>query len=107
MTIIDLAILQIEAKYKEVFAPIGVAVLLAILRLLHLGERSPVGIAMNILSAGLIGWLTYFVTYQYFHISYEISSGLCGISGYLTDKILSWLPRLTDSAAKKIQDKIK
>jgi TctA family transporter len=107
MTLIDLAILQIEAKYKEVILPIAVAILLAILNMLHFGERSPAKILINIVSAGLIGWLTFFILFQKLDMSYEIASGFCGVSGYLTDKILAWLPKITDSAAKNIQNKIK
>lgn len=107
MTIIELAIIQAEAKYKEVIVPITLAVLIAILRMLHVGERSPITILYKMVAAGLFGWLTYFVFVQQFGLSYELASGLCGISGYLTDKFLNWLPTIADAIGKYIQNKIK
>lgn len=107
MTIIELAIINIEAKYKEVVVPITLAVIIAILRMLHIGERSPITILYKMVAAGLFGWLTYFVFVQKFGLSYELASGLCGISGYLTDKILNWLPTFADAIGKYIQNKIK
>jgi uncharacterized membrane protein YjjB (DUF3815 family) len=106
MTIIDLTILQIEAKYKDVLLPIFLAVVMALLRLFHLGERGIVKFLTNGLFAALLGWVTYFFLVQKFGISYEIASGLCGISGYLTEKVLKWLPKLTDDAGEKIEEKI-
>lgn len=106
MTIIDLTILQIEAKYKEVFLPIFLAIIMALLRALHIGERGWLKLTTNVFFAGLLGWLTYFILVQKFGISYEIASGICGVSGYLTEKVIKWLPKFADEAAEKIEDKI-
>jgi TctA family transporter len=107
MTIIELAIIQAEAKYREVVMPIVLAILIAILRMLKAGERSIITILYKMIAAGLFGWLTYFVTVQKIGFSYEVASGLCGISGYMTDKILGWLPRIADTIGNSIQNKIK
>lgn len=107
MTLVELALLQIETKYREVFIPITLAVIIAILRMLKAGERSIVTIIYKVIAAGLFGWLTYFVTVQKIGFSYEVASGLCGISGYMTDKILGWLPRIADTIGNSIQNKIK
>jgi TctA family transporter len=107
MTIIELAIIQAEAKYREVVMPIILAILIAILRMLKAGERSIITILYKMIAAGLFGWLTYFITVQKCGFSYEVASGLCGVSGYLTDKILNWLPTFADAIGKYIQNKIK
>ena len=107
MTLVELALLQIETKYREVFIPITLAVIIAILRMLKAGERSIVTIFYKVIAAGLFGWLTYFITVQKIGFSYEVASGLCGISGYMTDKILGWLPRIADTIGNSIQNKIK
>lgn len=94
-------------RFKEIILPIIFSVITSIAHSFKIGKTNVVQVITEAITSFILGWITYFVLTEWYHVNYHIVCGVCGVCGYLAPKLMSGFELFTDTFITTYNEKLK